>query len=123
MKPVEFPEPRFVRTNGIRMAVYAAGPETGLPVIFSHGFPELAFSWRHQIASLAAAGFRVLAPDQRGYGLTERPAAVEAYDIVHLVDDVVHHFSESLVFGTIQKKTGTVRCDGEEVCVHFSSDP
>ncbi len=89
MTTVGFPEPRFVQANGIRIAVYAAGPDTGLPVIFSHGFPELAFSWRHQIASLAAAGFRVLAPDQRGYGLTDRPAQVEAYDIVHLVGDLV----------------------------------
>lgn len=84
-----FPEPRIVTSNGIRMAVYAAGPETGLPVIFSHGFPELAYSWRHQIAALSKAGFRVLAPDQRGYGLTDRPAAVEAYDILKLTGDLV----------------------------------
>jgi pimeloyl-ACP methyl ester carboxylesterase len=83
------PEVRFVESNGIRMAVYGAGPEAGLPVIFSHGFPELAYSWRHQIVALAEAGFRVLAPDQRGYGLTDRPAAVEAYDIEKLTGDLV----------------------------------
>jgi pimeloyl-ACP methyl ester carboxylesterase len=83
------PEPRFVTANGIRLAVYGAGPEAGLPVIFSHGFPELAYSWRHQIAALSKAGFRVLAPDQRGYGLTDRPAEVEAYDIEKLTGDLV----------------------------------
>lgn len=81
-----FPEPRFLRTNGIRMAVHEAGE--GLPVVFSHGFPELAFSWRHQVAALAGAGFRAIAPDQRGYGQTDRPAAVDQYTIVHLCGDL-----------------------------------
>jgi pimeloyl-ACP methyl ester carboxylesterase len=84
-----FPEPRFVTSNGIRMAVYEAGPEAGTPVVFSHGFPELAYSWRHQVAALAAAGYRAIAPDQRGYGLTERPEKVEAYDIVALTGDLI----------------------------------
>jgi pimeloyl-ACP methyl ester carboxylesterase len=56
---------------------------------FCHGFPELAFSWRHQIAALAAAGRWVIAPDQRGYGLTPGPEAVEAYDMDHLTGDLV----------------------------------
>ena len=66
-----FPEPHFVNTNGIRMAVYEQGE--GPPVILLHGFPELAFSWRHQLAALAAAGYRAIAPDQRGYGRTSVP--------------------------------------------------
>jgi pimeloyl-ACP methyl ester carboxylesterase len=57
--------------------------------VLCHGFPELAYSWRHQIPALADAGFRVIAPDQRGYGETECPAAVEAYDIHHLTGDLV----------------------------------
>jgi len=66
-----------------------SGPRRGTPVIFSHGFPELAFSWRHQLAAFEAAGRWAIAPDQRGYGLTERPLAVEAYDIEHLTGDLV----------------------------------
>lgn len=83
-----FPQPRFLNANGIRMAVYEAGPEDGVPVVLAHGFPELAYSWRHQLPALAAAGFRVIAPDQRGYGETERPVAVPDYDIEHLTGDL-----------------------------------
>lgn len=68
------------------MALYEAGE--GLPVVFSHGFPELAYSWRHQVSALAGAGYRALAPDQRGYGLSDRPPDVESYDIVHLCGDL-----------------------------------
>jgi len=81
------PTPRHVETNGIRMAVYEAGE--GFPVVLLHGWPELAFSWRHQIPALAAAGYRVIAPDQRGYGLTDRPERVEDYDMEHLTGDLV----------------------------------
>ncbi len=84
-----WPEPRYIRTNGgLRMAVYEAGTE-GVPVVLSHGFPELAYSWRHQLPALAAAGFRTLAPDQRGYGNTQRPLAIEAYDTRELCADLV----------------------------------
>ncbi len=58
-------------------------------VVLAHGFPELAYSWRHQIPALAEAGYRVLAPDQRGYGGSSKPAAVDAYDIVELSADIV----------------------------------
>jgi epoxide hydrolase A/B len=81
------PEARFVRTNGIRMAVYEAG--SGFPVVLCHGWPELAYSWRHQIPALAAAGYRAIVPDQRGYGLTDRPDEVEDYDMAHLTGDLV----------------------------------
>ncbi|TIO78839.1 MAG: alpha/beta hydrolase [Mesorhizobium sp.] len=82
-----FPSVRYISTNGIRMAAYEAG--TGPAVVLLHGFPELAYSWRHQIPALAAAGFRVIAPDMRGYGLTDRPPAVEDYDMAHLTSDLV----------------------------------
>ena len=58
-------------------------------VLLAHGFPELAYSWRHQIPVLADAGYHVLAPDQRGYGGSDRPDAVDAYDIHQLTADLV----------------------------------
>jgi soluble epoxide hydrolase / lipid-phosphate phosphatase len=81
------PPVKFVRTNGIRMAVYDAGK--GPAVVLLHGWPELAYSWRNQIPALVSAGYRVVVPDQRGYGLTDRPPEVEAYDMVHLTGDLV----------------------------------
>jgi pimeloyl-ACP methyl ester carboxylesterase len=85
----QMPPAQYADVNGIRMAYYESGPRTGVPVIFCHGFPELAFSWRHQLKAFADAGRWAIAPDQRGYGLTERPAAVEAYDIEQLTGDLV----------------------------------
>ncbi len=79
---------RTVATNGVDLHVLDAGPEDGPVVVLAHGFPELAYSWRHQIPALAAAGYRVLAPDQRGYGRSSRPEEVTDYDIVHLTDDL-----------------------------------
>jgi len=78
-----------VDVNGVRLRVAEAGPPDGPVVILAHGFPELAYSWRHQIPALAAAGYRVLAPDQRGYGGSSRPPAVESYDIAALTGDLV----------------------------------
>ena len=87
---IEMPAPQFVQTNGIRMGYYEAGPKSDAPpIILCHGWPEIAFSWRHQIKALSEAGIRVIAPDQRGYGLTDRPDPVEAYDIEHLTGDLV----------------------------------
>jgi pimeloyl-ACP methyl ester carboxylesterase len=85
----QMPPVQYADTNGIRMAYYEAGPRAGIPVIFCHGFPELAFSWRHQLKAFEAAGRWAIAPDQRGYGLTDRPGPVESYDIEHLTDDLV----------------------------------
>ena len=83
------PNVRFVETNGVTLHVTEAG-ERGAPVIvLLHGFPELGFSWRHQIPALAAAGYHVLAPDQRGYGGSSRPSRIEDYDVVKLTGDVV----------------------------------
>jgi pimeloyl-ACP methyl ester carboxylesterase len=86
---VAFPEPTMVKTNGIDMAVYESGPKDGIPVVLCHGFPELAYSWRHQLPALGAAGYRVIAPDQRGYGRTSQPEKIETYDMVHLTGDLV----------------------------------
>ena len=58
-------------------------------VILCHGFPESWYSWRHQLAALAAAGFHAVAPDMRGYGQTDAPAEIEAYTLLHLVGDMV----------------------------------
>jgi pimeloyl-ACP methyl ester carboxylesterase len=87
---IEMPPLQFAQTNGIRMGYYEAGPVSDLPpMVLCHGWPELAFSWRHQIRALSEAGIRVIAPDQRGYGATERPEPVEAYDIEQLTADLV----------------------------------
>lgn len=80
---------RTIRTNGIDMQVAEAGDPDGPLVVLCHGFPELSYSWRHQLPALAAAGFHAVAPDQRGYGGTTRPAPIDAYDIVHLTDDLL----------------------------------
>lgn len=80
------PEPHFVPTNGINMAVYEKGE--GIPIVFCHGWPELAFSWRSQIDAVAAAGFKAIAPDQRGFGLTGGPADPSLYDMQIFCDDL-----------------------------------
>ena len=86
--PVDGVTFRFVETNGIRMRIAEAGDE-GPVVLLVHGWPESWYSWRHQIPALANAGYRVVAPDMRGYGETDAPAAVDDYDIVHLAGDMV----------------------------------
>jgi pimeloyl-ACP methyl ester carboxylesterase len=79
---------RVVRTNGVDLHVAEAGSDGPL-VVLAHGFPELGYSWRHQLVPLADAGYRVIAPDQRGYGRSSRPDAIEDYDIHHLTDDLL----------------------------------
>jgi pimeloyl-ACP methyl ester carboxylesterase len=78
---------RVIATNGVELRVTEEGD--GPLVVLAHGFPELAYSWRHQIPALAAAGYHVVAPDQRGYGGSSRPEAVEAYDIHQLTTDLL----------------------------------
>ncbi len=78
---------RILSVNGISMHVVEQG--TGPPVILCHGFPELWYSWRHQLPALAGAGYHAVAPEQRGYGGTDRPEEVDAYDIEHLTDDLL----------------------------------
>lgn len=82
-----FPEARSVATNGIHLDVHEAGE--GPVVLLLHGFPELAYSWRHQIEPIVAAGFRVVAPDQRGYGGSDAPEDAQSYSVKNLVADVV----------------------------------
>jgi pimeloyl-ACP methyl ester carboxylesterase len=78
---------REVDADGLRMQVAHAG--SGPPVVLLHGFPELWYSWRHQLRDVAAAGFHAIAPDMRGYGGTDRPPRVEDYDVLALAGDVI----------------------------------
>ncbi len=77
---------RFVNTNGIRMHVAESG--SGFPVVMCHGFPELWYSWRHQLPALAAAGYRAIAPDMRGYGDTDAPADASTYRTSSICADI-----------------------------------
>jgi len=77
---------RTIAANGIELNVLDEG--SGPLVVLCHGFPELAFSWRHQVPALTGAGYRVLAPDMRGYGRSSAPARVEDYDVVTLCGDM-----------------------------------
>jgi pimeloyl-ACP methyl ester carboxylesterase len=86
----QMPPVKHAAVNGIDMAYYEVGPRgKGVPLIFCHGFPELAFSWRHQLRACEAAGIWAIAPDQRGYGFTSRPEAITDYDLEHLTGDLV----------------------------------
>jgi pimeloyl-ACP methyl ester carboxylesterase len=78
---------KFVTTNGIRMHYVDQG--IGPVVVMCHGWPESWYSYRHQIRALSEAGFRVIAPDQRGYGQTDAPEAIDSYNILNLVGDIV----------------------------------
>src|ERR1044072_720334 len=87
---IDMPPLQYAQTNGIRMGFYEAGPKSDTPpVVLCHGWPELAVARRHQSKALSDAGIRVIAPDQRGYGATDRPDKVEDYDIEHLTGDLV----------------------------------
>jgi len=83
---MDFPRPGIVNTGEINMAVHEAGD--GPPVVLVHGFPELAFSYRRQLPALANAGYRVIAPDMRGYGGTDKPERVADYTIQKLIGDL-----------------------------------
>jgi len=83
------PQPRFVQTNGITLHVAEAGPEDGPLVILLHGFPEFWYAWRNQIGALAAKGYRVWAPDQRGYNLSDKPPGVANYRLDAMAVDAV----------------------------------
>lgn len=82
-------EETWLETNGVRLHVIQSGPVDGPLVVMLHGFPEFWYGWRHQIGPLAQAGFRVLAPDQRGYNLSEVPRPVSAYRLEELARDVI----------------------------------
>lgn len=102
-RPADFPEPTLIAVNGVELEVFEAGRENaGKPIVLCHGWPEHAFSWRHQMPALAAAGFHVIVPNQRGYGNSSRPADVTAYGIDQLSADLValldHYGYEDAVF-------------------------
>jgi len=76
--PLEF---RFFHINGIALHVVLAGPASGKPLVFLHGFPEFWFAWRHQIDHFVSSGYRLIIPDQRGYNLSDKPAGIASYSI------------------------------------------
>jgi pimeloyl-ACP methyl ester carboxylesterase len=89
-QPSNFPEPTLISVNGVELEVFEANQQNaGKPIILCHGFPEHAYSWRYQIPALAAAGYHVIVPNQRGYGNSSRPTEVTDYDIEHLTGDLI----------------------------------
>jgi pimeloyl-ACP methyl ester carboxylesterase len=78
---------RTIGTNGIHLHFVEQGE--GPLIVLCHGFPELWYSWRHQLPALSAAGFRAVAVDMRGYGQSDRPEAIDQYTLLHLVGDMV----------------------------------
>ena len=86
--PVDGVTFRFIESNGIRMRIAEAG-DSGPLILFAHGWPESWYNWRHQITYFSNAGYRVVAPDMRGYGESDAPENVDDYDIYHLADDMV----------------------------------
>lgn len=82
-------EHRQIKTNGIHLHVVQAGPKSGIPVLLLHGFPEHWRCWIRQLPALVEAGFRVIAPDQRGYNLSDKPKGIKNYGVDELVRDVI----------------------------------
>jgi pimeloyl-ACP methyl ester carboxylesterase len=103
---IEIRHERVTGYGGVGLHVVRAGPDRGVPVVLLHGFPEHWISWRRQIPALARAGFAVLAPDLRGYHLSDKPAAPDAYRLRALVEDVA-----ALVRDTGQPKAHVVGHD------------
>ena len=77
------------RNGNVCLTAVAAGPEGGIPLLLLHGFPEFWYGWRRQIDALAESGFRVVVPNQRGYGTSSKPQSVSAYSVAHLTSDVL----------------------------------
>lgn len=82
-------ESSYVHANGLRFHVVCCGPKHGPPVLLLHGFPEFWYSWRHQLRALGKAGYRAIAPDLRGYNLSDKPTDVRSYYMKELLSDVV----------------------------------
>ena len=80
---------KTMEVNGISMHIAEKGPADGPAILFNHGFPELWYSWRHQILSLSERGYRCIAPDMRGCGDTTVPSSISSYTIFHLVGDLI----------------------------------
>lgn len=90
MRKTDWEHPEFFSHDGLRFAFWETGPKDSLypTLVFSHGFPELAYSWRFQMQALGDAGFHCVTMDQRGYGLTDCPDAVDAYTMEKLCGDM-----------------------------------
>lgn len=82
------PPARRVRAGDITLSVHEAGPQDGLPVLLLHGWPDLALGWAPQIAALSGAGYRVIAPDLRGFGASDAPPEIKAYGIDAMCTDI-----------------------------------
>ena len=82
-------EDLLFQNGAVDLHAIAAGPKDGPVVVLLHGFPEFWYGWRRQIEPLSAAGFRVIAPDQRGYNLSSKPSGMAAYALTELVSDVI----------------------------------
>ena len=87
---VPFPTSTVIAVDGVELEVFEAGRQhAGNPIVLCHGWPEHAYSWRHQIGPLVAAGYHVIVPNQRGFGRSSRPPEVSDYDLTHLTGDLV----------------------------------
>ncbi|TAA66567.1 alpha/beta fold hydrolase [Planococcus salinarum] len=84
-----------IETNDVLLHTAVAGPEDGPLVILLHGFPEFWYGWKHQIGALAEQGYRVMAPDQRGYNLSSKPQGAENYTLDDLRDDIAGLIEQS----------------------------
>ncbi|NOX50732.1 MAG: alpha/beta hydrolase [Gammaproteobacteria bacterium] len=97
---MSFPKPQMIAVNQVELEVFSAG--SGRPLVLCHGWPEHAYSWRHQIEPLVEAGYHVIVPNQRGYGHSTKPDQVTDYDITHLTGDLVglldHYGYQDAVF-------------------------
>ncbi|MDG1132947.1 MAG: alpha/beta hydrolase [Pseudomonadales bacterium] len=80
---------RRIATNGIELNIAEQGDTSAPLILLLHGFPESWYSWRHQFAPLANAGYHVVAPDMRGYGDSDKPDAIDGYNQVEVVNDII----------------------------------
>jgi epoxide hydrolase 4 len=96
-----------VRVNGITLHLAEAGPDDGPLLFLLHGFPEYWRAWKDYILPFAAAGFHVIAPDQRGYNLSEKPKDIAAYDLDQLAADMWPHGFRACAFSASRNDTVT----------------
>lgn len=92
---------KFIMTNGIKLHVMESGPQDGPMVLFLHGFPEFWYAWRKQINYFAEKGYLVVAPDQRGYNLSDKPPGIASYKADELAKDIIgliDHYGRDQVF-------------------------
>ncbi len=90
LNPENFPQPKLIPVKDVEVEVFELGQENaGKPIVLCHGWPEHAFTWRYQMPALAAAGYHVIVPNQRGYGGSSCPSEVIDYDLKRLTGDLV----------------------------------